>query len=57
MNANLLFKTSQKYMLSIFPGIQVDLFAELAKLAHEEICKITGEITTEDVLTNIFNFA
>ena len=41
-------------MLSISPGIQVDLFAELAKLAHEEICKITGEITTEDVLGKYF---
>jgi len=48
-------KQAQKYMLSIFPGIQVDLFAELAKLAHEEICKITGEITTEDVLGQIFS--
>ena len=48
-------KQAQKYMLMIFPGIQVDLFAELAKLAHEEICKITGEITTEDVLGQIFS--
>ena len=48
-------KKAQKYMLSISPGIQVDLFAELAKLAHEEICKITGEITTEDVLGQIFS--
>lgn len=48
-------KKAHKHLLSIFPGIQVDLFAELTKLAHEEICKITGEITTEDVLGQIFS--
>ena len=48
-------KKAHKHLLSIFPGIQVDLFAELTKLAHEQICRITGEITTEDILGQIFS--
>ena len=48
-------KKAHNHLLSVFPGIQVDLFAELTKLAHEQICRITGEITTEDILGQIFS--
>ena len=48
-------KQAQKYLLSIYPGIQVDLFAEHIKFAHEEICRVTGEITNEEILGQIFS--